>query len=89
MFMISGVWDVSLAPKTNYVYLWRPQDAFKIQDKTQIVFDVLNFKQINQQMQCLGGKGQAPKQTDELLNNTLKILDTRSIYFRTHDMTFW
>ena len=29
IFMISGVWDVSLAPKTNYVYLWRPQDMFK------------------------------------------------------------
>ena len=25
--MISGLRDVSLAPNTNYFYLWRPQDT--------------------------------------------------------------
>ena len=26
-FMISGFLDVSMSPKTNMIYLWRPQDT--------------------------------------------------------------
>ena len=37
--MISGVWDVSLSPKTNMIYLWRPQDTFNNSGTTPIRYE--------------------------------------------------
>ena len=37
--MISGLADVSLSPKTIYVYLWRHQDTQNNRRKVQLMFE--------------------------------------------------
>ena len=41
--MISGFLDVSLSPKTNYFYLWRPQDISKKPRKYQLIIENIIF----------------------------------------------
>ena len=44
--MISGFSDVSMSPKTNMIYLWRPQDTSTIPRKIQIRFEVYYFQNL-------------------------------------------
>ena len=43
MAMISGCWDVSPSPETNYDYLWRPQDTLQNPRQSQILFEKYDF----------------------------------------------
>ena len=45
--IISELWDVSLAPQTNYCYLWRHQDTSKNQRQTQTHFWEIFILQIS------------------------------------------
>ena len=89
--MISGLLDVSLSPKTNYVYLRRPQDTSNNLINNLNLFDNHNFVNLRlpESMFCQFGKDESPENIDDLSNESLKILDVRSISTKYIEIQIW
>ena len=86
--MISGFWNVSPSPKTNYFYLWRHQDtATKPRKplehlKKMVVATIIS---INPKVWKCSNR-RAPDNPEDPSNEILKVLDTGSISINKHEM---
>ena len=88
--MISGLWDGSLSPKTNIIYLWRPQDTSNNPRKSHPSFKSNLFQCQhfgNQQFWKCWKCGRRQIPTTRLI--FFKIVDKGSIPSRKHEMEMW
>ena len=82
MFMISGFLDVSMSPKTNYVYLWRHQETSNNSRVPDTLFEkkkFANLKKWTSHILETLGKRWGRRIPTTRLSNSLKILNVGSI----------
>ena len=92
IFMIFGFLNVPMTPETNYISRWRHKMASKNQRKSQMFLEryyVGNLKFLNIEQIENVGKDEHRVIPEISLIISLKILNMRSTFIKSHEMEFW
>ena len=86
--MISGCLKVSLSPRTNYFYLWRPQDTSNNSRNSQIDFVFYEFTSVETDKFEHVGKGGPMMKIRLILLENLED-GTNILKMGKHEMNIW